>query len=93
MPSYAARGTYRGGMTAWEDDEDEGWTPPTHLPLDAQRMGLNRSVPDGALLDFAGSLDPAKPLHRVTAWVMLVVFAFPAALYVVRILWGLLLGF
>ena len=34
-------------------------------------MGLTHHVPDGALLDFAGALDSTKPLHRVTAWVML----------------------
>ena len=67
------------------DDEDVVWEPPDHLPPDARRMGLNRSVPDGALLDFAGSLDGAKPLHRATAWVMLVVFGMPVVGYVVRL--------
>ncbi|MGZ4445198.1 MAG: hypothetical protein ACXVWZ_05115 [Nocardioides sp.] len=59
---------------------------PDHVPDDARRMGLNRSVPDGALLDFAGSLDPAKPLHRITAWAMLVVFGFPVVMYVLELL-------
>ena len=40
-------------------------------------MGLTHHVPDGALLDFAGNLDSRKPLHRVTAWVMLAVFGLP----------------
>ncbi len=68
------------------DDERIAWEPSSHLPPDALRMGLNRSVPDGALLDFAGSLDPGKPLHRITAWVMLVVFGMPVLGYVVRLI-------
>ena len=56
------------------------------LPEDALRMGLTHDVPDGALLDFAGALDSTKPLHRVTAWVMLVVFGMPVVLYVLRLL-------
>lgn len=77
---------------AW-DDEDRGLdddTPPywfagQHLPEDARRMGLNHSVPDGALLDFAGRLDSTKPLHKLTAWVMLVVFGMPVVFYVLRL--------
>jgi len=70
-----------------QEDEDEpiAWMPADHLPPDAQRMGLNRSVPDGALLDFAGSLDGSKPLHRATAWVMLVVFGMPVLGHVWRL--------
>jgi hypothetical protein len=68
------------------DDE----TPPYllqggHLPDDARAMGLTRLVPDGALLDFAGSLDPSKPRHLITAWVMLVVFGLPVVLMALRI--------
>jgi hypothetical protein len=78
---------------AW-DDEDHGpdddtppyWFPGGHLPEDARRMGLNQTVPDGALLDFAGRLDSTKPLHRLTAWVMLVVFAMPVVFYVLRLI-------
>lgn len=77
---------------AW-DDEDHGpdddtppyWFPGQHLPEDARRMGLNHSVPDGALLDFAGRLDSTKPLHRITAWGMLVVFGMPVVFYVLRL--------
>ena len=68
-----------------EDDERSTWGPAAHLPPDALRMGLNRSVPDGALLDFAGSLDSAKPVHRITAWVMLVVFGMPVLGYLWRL--------
>lgn len=68
-----------------EDDSPPIWFPGQHLPEDARRMGLNHTVPDGALLDFAGRLDSAKPLHRLTAWVMLVVFAMPVVFYVLRL--------
>lgn len=90
---------YRCRMRPDEDDEDwadEDWrgdddTPPAwfsgqHLPPDARAMGLTHHVPDGALLDFAGSLDSSKPRHRVTAWVMLAVFTLPVLLYVMRLL-------
>ncbi|MEI5674524.1 MULTISPECIES: hypothetical protein [unclassified Nocardioides] len=78
---------------AW-DDEDHGpdddtppaWFAGQHLPEDARRMGLNHSVPDGALLDFAGRLDSTKPLHKVTAWAMLVVFGMPVVFYVLRLI-------
>ena len=61
------------------------WFAGHHLPDDARRMGLTPHVPDGALLDFAGSLDPRKPRHLVTAWVMLAVFGLPVLLAVVRL--------
>jgi hypothetical protein len=69
-----------------DDDTPPSWFAGQHLPEDARRMGLNHTVPDGALLDFAGRLDSTKPLHRATAWVMLVVFAMPAVFYVLRLL-------
>ena len=73
---------------AGEHDEEEPsyGTAGRRLPEDALRIGLTRDVPDGALLDFAGALDSTKPLHRVTAWVMLVVFGMPVVLYVLRLL-------
>jgi hypothetical protein len=82
------RAAYRGRMTAGGDTDDElpvYGTAGQCLPEDARRIGLTRDVPDGALLDFAGSLDPAKPLHRVTAWAMLVVFGLPVVFYVLRL--------
>ncbi|GAA4080981.1 hypothetical protein ACFFOS_08725 [Nocardioides kongjuensis] len=72
-------------MTARGDDP-EPWAPVDHLPSDAQRMGLNRLVPDGALLELAGSLDSSKRSHRVVAWVLLVVMAAPVVLTVATIL-------
>lgn len=70
--------------------EPEDETPPYllhggQLPDDARAMGLTRLVPDGALLDFAGSLDPRKPRHLITAWIMLAVFGLPVVLAVLRL--------
>jgi hypothetical protein len=42
-------------------------------------------VPDGALLDFAGRLDSARPFHRAVAWAMLLVFGLPVVFYVIRL--------
>jgi len=75
-----------------DDDTPPYWEAGQHLPGHARAMGLTHHVPDGALLDFAGSLDSAKPLHRVTAWVMLVVFGLPVVLYVVRLVLDVLPG-
>ena len=76
-------------MTGPADHDDEAPTYGTaglRLPEDALRIGLSRDVPDGALLDFAGALDSTKPLHRLTAWVMLAVFGMPVVFYVLRLL-------
>jgi hypothetical protein len=78
----------------WSDDHDSEsepepapppWFPGGHLPEDAQRMGLTQHVGEGALLDFAGKLDGAKPLHRITAWALLVVFGLPVVFAVMRL--------
>lgn len=61
------------------------WFPGEHLPPDARGMGLTHHVPDGALLDFAGNLDGTKPLHRITAWVLLVVFGMPVVFALMRV--------
>ena len=65
------------------------WFPGGHLPVDACRMGLTHHVPEGALLDFAGRLDSSKPFHRITAWVLLVVFGLPVVFYVMRLVLAL----
>ncbi len=74
---------------AWEDDPDDdtlpSWYAGHHLPPEARKMGLSPSVPDGALLDFAGRLDARKPVHRFTAWAMLVVFGLPVLFAVMRL--------
>jgi hypothetical protein len=61
------------------------WFPGQHLPPHARAMGLTHHVPDGALLDFAGSLDASKPRHLVTAWVMLAIFTLPVVFAVLRL--------
>jgi len=70
-----------------EQDEEAPpyWFPGQHLPDHARSMGLTHHVPDGALLDFAGSLDPSKRRHLITAWAMLFVFGMPVVLAVVRL--------
>jgi hypothetical protein len=66
----------------WFDDEDEEDFEPTprgHLhsmqgiPQDAREMGLDRNVPEGAWLSFAGQLSASKPSHRLVAWLLLFV--------------------
>lgn len=64
---------------------DPVWFPGQHLPAEARRMGLTHHVPDGALLDFAGSLDGAKLYHRVAAWLLLVVFGLPVLFAAMRV--------
>lgn len=58
---------------------------PDWRPVEAQRMGLSRHTEEGALVDFAARLSPAKPGHRLTAWIMLLAFAAPA-LYTIYLL-------
>ena len=95
IPPTCAAGPYGWRVRAEPDSSyDEEWgdedTPPSwfpggHLPDDARRMGLTHQVPDGALLDFAGKLDGAKPLHRLTAWALLVVFGLPVVFAMMRL--------
>ena len=68
-----------------DDDTPPYWFPGQRMPDEARRIGLTHHVPDGALLDFAGSLDPSKRRHLITAWVMLVVFGLPVVLMALRI--------
>ncbi|HVK29366.1 MAG TPA: hypothetical protein VM575_13580 [Nocardioides sp.] len=69
-----------------EDDESTAWERGEHLPPDARRMGLSPLVPDGAILEFAGSLDSSKTSHRLVAWVLLVAFTLPVLFTVLRLL-------
>ncbi|KRC53245.1 MULTISPECIES: hypothetical protein [unclassified Nocardioides] len=68
------------------EDTSTAWERGEHLPNDARRMGLSPLVPDGAMLEFAGSLDSSKPSHRIVAWVLLVAFLLPVLLTVLRLL-------
>lgn len=68
-----------------DDETPPYWFPGQHLPPDAHRIGLTHHVPEGALLDFAGSLDSTRATHRITAWALLVVFGTPVVLAVLRL--------
>ena len=50
------------------------------FPLDARRMGFDRYSDDGAMIALAASLDPAKPSHKIVAWIMLVALTAPLLL-------------
>ena len=67
-------------------DGELPWEVERGLPSDARRMGLSPNVPDGAMLQFAGSLSGAKLSHRIVAWVLLVTFGLPVVLMVLRLL-------
>lgn len=67
------------------DDAPPYWFNGQHLPPHARAMGLTQHVPDGALLDFAGSLDSSKRGHKITAWAMLVVFGLPVVFAIMRL--------
>ena len=78
------------GPDGWDDEPVELITPEDFLgsdgiPADARLMGFDRNTEEGALIALAGSLDPAKLSHKVVAWVLLVAFAIPLALGMVRL--------
>ncbi|HEX6515171.1 MAG TPA: hypothetical protein VF049_06335 [Nocardioidaceae bacterium] len=58
----------------------EDLLPQRPLPADARRMGFDRNTEEGALIALAASLDPAKPSHRLFAWIMLLAIAAPFVL-------------
>lgn len=73
-------------MEPREDEDGEvAWLPPQHLPDDARRLGLSPLVPDGAMLEFAGSLDGSKLSHRLVAWVLLAAFVLPVLMTFLRV--------
>lgn len=63
------------------------WTPP-RLPAEHERMGLSRNTEEGALLEFANALNPARLSHRVVAWVVLLAIGLPLLLSVISLLRG-----
>jgi hypothetical protein len=67
------------------EDAPPYWFPGQHLPEYARTMGLTHHVPEGAILDFAGRLDAAKPGHKIAAWCLLVLFGTPVVLAVLRL--------
>lgn len=74
----------------YDDDaeaDDDGSLPPgaylhsmQGIPEDAQAMGLDRNVTEGAWLAFAGSLRATKPSHRLVAWLLLAAIVLPLVL-------------
>jgi hypothetical protein len=62
------------------------WHQRLRMPDDQQRMGLDPRTEEGALVEFASSLDARRPVHRVVAWVLLVAFGIPAALSALHLL-------
>lgn len=68
------------------DDEEDDLAPAMYLhsmqgiPSDARALGLDRNVPEGAWLSFAGSLNASKPSHRLVAWLLLAAFVLPILL-------------
>ena len=55
-------------------------TTSSRIPTDAQRMGLDRNTEEGAH-DRDGRIarTPARPSHRLVAWVLLAAFALPCS--------------
>ena len=88
-PDLDARAWFDDDPDDHDDDSEPVWFPGQHLPGHATAMGLTHHVPEGALLDFAGSLDGTKLLHRVTAWALLVVFGLPVVFTLMRIWYAL----
>jgi hypothetical protein len=54
------------------------------LPTEAIRMGMDRNTEEGALVAMAGSLSPARPAHRLVAWVILACFVGPLLMTLVH---------
>jgi hypothetical protein len=66
-------------------DVPSPWQPP-RLPFEERQLGLTRHTEEGALLEFAASLDSSKKSHIVIAWVLLVAFALPPVLVALSLL-------
>jgi hypothetical protein len=78
------------GPERWDDEPVELIAPedflgPDGVPLDARLLGFDRNTEEGALIALAGSLDPAKLSHKIVAWVLLLAFALPLMLGLVRL--------
>ena len=65
-------------------EQEPVWTPP-RLREDDERMGLTRNTVEGAWLEFAGNLDPRRPLHVAVAWVTLAIFVLPVLFTVANV--------
>jgi hypothetical protein len=78
-----------GGFDGGDDEpveliRPEDFLAPDGIPVDARLMGFDRNTEEGALIALAGSLDPAKLSHKIVAWVLLLAFAVPLLLGLVR---------
>ena len=56
------------------------------IPADARALGLDHNTEEGAMIALAASLNPSRVSHRLVAWVLLVAFAVPLLLGVLRAL-------
>lgn len=67
--------------------QPEDLLPPSPFPLDAQRLGIDRYTGDGgALIGFAGALNPRKTSHKIVALLLFAVVVMPVALTVWRLI-------
>jgi len=55
----------------------EDFLPANPFPVDARQMGIDRWSDDAGMLAVAASLNPAKPSHRIFAWLMLLAVTVP----------------
>ena len=75
-PRLSQPSSYHDGMYDEDEDDEDQLAAYLHslpgVPVDARSMGLDRNVPEGAWLAFAGSLSSSKASHRFVAWLILV---------------------
>ncbi len=65
----------------------EDFLAPSGIPVDARRMGLDRNTQEGAMIALVGSLKPSKRSHKIVAWLLLLAFAVPTLLNLLRVLY------
>ncbi len=68
------------------------WHTRLRMSDEHRRMGLDARTEEGALVEFASSLDARRPGHRLVAWVLIAVFAVPALISLAHLLTQLLGG-
>jgi hypothetical protein len=66
--------------TGLELIEPEDFLPGNPFPPDARRMGIDRWSDDAGMIAVAAALNPAKPSHKVVAWLMLLAITVPLVL-------------
>ena len=71
-----------------EQPSAQPWQPPL-MPGDSKRIGLDRSVPEGAWLEFASMLDRRKKSHVAVALLLLAVFLLPVLTTLRYLLWSI----